>query len=128
MFININGFEVAELENVDYDFNENVTRVETMTRDRRSAGFRKGNKGVSLTLLLAIENERPQINLALANPDNQITIGAEVGGEKLSFIDCIQTQMTGTGSVGNATKTLNIEALDFVDEKGNSRLSDLSLT
>lgn len=127
IFVAINGFELVDLENVDWTFNPNLTRVETMTRNRRSAGFRKGNKAVSLVLTLATEREKAQINLALKNPANKATVVVEQGGDKFTFVDVEQGEMSGTGSVGNATKTLNLEALDFVDEKGNSRLGDLSL-
>ena len=126
-FIAINGFELLEVENVDYTFNPNLTRVETMTRDRRSAGFRKGNKAVSLVLTLAVESDKAQINLALKDPSNKATVVLEMGGDKFTFVDVEQGEMSGTSSVGSATKTLNLEALDFVDEKGNSRLGDLSL-
>ena len=51
-----------------------------------------------------------------------------MGGDKFTFVDVEQGEMSGTSSVGNATKTLNLEALDFLDEKGNSRLGDLSLS
>lgn len=126
-FLAINGFEILELENLDWTFNPNLTRVETMTRTRRSAGFRKGNKAVSLVLTLAQENDKAQINLALKNPANKATVVVEQGGDKYTFVDVEQGEMTGTANVGNATKTLNLEALDFIDERGNSRLGDLSL-
>ncbi len=126
-FVSMNGFEIAEIENIDYSFNPNLTRVETMTRSRKSAGFRKGNKAISLVLTLAIKNDEAQINLALKEPSNVLTVGVEMGGDKFAFIDVEQGEMSGTATVGTATKTLNLEALDFVDEKGQSRLSDLSL-
>lgn len=128
IFIAINGFEILEVENVDYTFNPNLTRVETMTRNRRSAGFRKGNKAVSLVITLATENDKAQINLGLKQPSSKATIVAEQGGDKFTFVDVEQGEMSGTASVGNSTKTLNFEALDFVDENGNSRLGDLSLS
>lgn len=126
-FVAINGFEVLEVENVDWTFNPNLTRVETMTRNRRSAGFRKGNKAVSLVLTLATKIDVSQINLALKNESDQVTVSVEQGGDTFTFVDVEQGEMSGTASVGNATKTLNLEALDFVDENGNSRLGDLGL-
>ncbi len=127
MFIEINGVEVLDVESVDYDVNENLTRKETMTRNRRSAGFTKGNKAISLTVVLAVETDNPQLNLALKNPESTANLVAEMGGERLSFIDIEQGQQTGTGNVGTANKTLNLEAIDFVDENGRSRLSDFGL-
>lgn len=128
IFVAMNGFELAEVENLDYTVSDNLTRVETMTRSRRSAGFRKGNKAINLVLTLATEKDKPQINIALKDPSSILTVVLEQGGDKFTFIDNEQSEMSGTASVGNSTKTLNLEALDFVDEKGNSRLSDLSLT
>lgn len=127
IFLEINGNEVLDIESLDYDINENLTRVETMTRNRRSAGFRKGNKAISLTLTLAVEIDNPQINLALKDPATTANIVTEQGGERISFIDIEQEQQTATGSVGNTTKTLNLQALDYVDENGRSRLGELGL-
>ena len=50
-----------------------------------------------------------------------------MGGERLSFLDLEQSQQTGTGTVGTANKTLNLEAIDVVDENGRSRLADFGL-
>jgi hypothetical protein len=126
-FLEINGVEILDIESIDYDINENLTRVETMTRNRRSAGFRKGNKAINLSTTLAVETDRPQLNLALKDPAATMNLVIEMGGERLSFIDCEQSQQTGSGTVGNANKTLNLEAIDFVDENGRSRLSELQL-
>jgi len=128
MFIELNGIEVAEVETADYTINENLTRVETMTRNRRSAGFRKGNKSIQLNLTLAIENLVAQINLALKDPASTANFVVIMGGDRLSFIDLEQGQQTGTGSVGTANKTLNLEAIDVVDENSRSRLGDFALT
>ena len=126
-FVSVNGFELLELENLDFTINPNLTRVETMTRNRQSAGFRFGNKAISLVLTLAVERDKAQINLGLADPAKTVTIGMEMGGDKFTFTGIKQGELSGTASVGNATKTLNLEALNVIDEKGNSRLSDLSL-
>ena len=126
-FLESGGVEIADIESLDYTVNENLTRVDTMTRNRKSAGFRKGNKQISLNATLAIESDRAQLNFALKDPAATLNLVVEVGGERLSFLDCEQGQQTGTGTVGTATKTLNLEAVDFVDENGFSRLSNLGL-
>lgn len=127
-FLECNGEEIADVETVDYSVKENLTRVETMTRNRRSAGFRKGNMGISLTCGLAIEIDKVALAVRLKSPGAVANLVVEMGGERLSFKDVEQAEQSGTASVGNAKKTLQLEAIDFVDENGRSRLSDFGLT
>lgn len=127
-FLEINGEEIADIEDIDYQVIENLTRVETMTRNRRSAGFRKGNLGIALTLGLAIEIDRPQLAMRLKAPNATANVVVEMGGERLSFKDVEQSQQSGNASVGNAKKTLQLEAIDFVDENGRSRMSDFGMS
>lgn len=127
MFLEAGGNELADIETMDLTVNENLTRKETMTRNRRSAGFTKGNLAISMNVTLAVEADRPQINIALKNPASTLTLVAIIGGDRFSFIDVEQGQMSATGTVGTATKTLALEAIDFIDENGRSRLSDLGL-
>ena len=127
MFLESGGNEVVDIETMDLTVNENLVRKETMTRSRRSAGFTKGNKAISMNVTLAVESDNPQINIALKDPASTLTLVAIIGGDRFSFIDVEQSQMTATGTVGTASKTLALEAIDFVDENGRSRLSDLGL-
>ena len=127
MFLESGGNEIVDIETMDLTVNENLTRKETMTRSRRSAGFTKGNKAISMNVTLGVESDKAQINIALKDPAATLTLVAEIGGDRFSFIDVEQSQMTASGTVGTASKTLALEAIDFVDENGRSRLSDLGL-
>ncbi len=128
VFVIINGFEVVEVEATDYSANKNLTPVDTMTRNKRSLGFRGGNLAIALNLTLAVESAKAQINLALADEAADISVGVEMGGDSFLFTQVVQNEISGTGTVGNATKSLALLAVDFTDENGRSRLSDLNLS
>ena len=66
----INGEEAGDIESLDYTVNENLTRVETMTRNRRSAGFRKGNMGINLNVTMAVQFDKPALAVRLLPPIN----------------------------------------------------------
>ena len=127
-FIEINGTELAGAENVDLNVNENLTRVDTMTRTKRAAGYRKGNLVVNGSFTLAVESDRPQVNLALKDPSLTANLAFIMGGERFSVIDVEQAEMSHSGTVGNATKTIRFEALDIVDDTGRSRASEFGLS
>ena len=127
-FIEINGTEVADVESLDLTVSESLSRVETMTRNKRSAGFRKGNKVVNGSFTLAVESDRSQVNLGLKDPSSTANLAFTMGGERFSVIDVEEAEMSHSGSVGNATKTIRFEALDVVDENGRSRLADFGLS
>jgi len=127
LFFIVNGFEVAEVESLDFSANKNLTPVDTMTRNKKSLGFRGGNLAVTCNVVLAVEADKAQINLALADPTADISIGVEMGGDSFLFTEVAQNEISGTGTVGNATKSLALLALDFTDENGRSRLADLGL-
>ena len=127
MFIIVNGFELVEAESIDFTSNRNLTPVDTMTRNKKSLGFRGGNLAVSLNVTLAVEADVAQVNLALAEPTADISIGVEMGGDSFLFTEVVQNEISGTGSVGNATKSLALLATDFTDENGGSRLGDIGL-
>lgn len=127
MFIIVNGFELVEAESIDYTSNKNLTPVDTMTRNKKSLGFRGGNLAVSLNVTLAVEADKAQVNLALADPTADISIGVEQGGNSFLFTEVVQNEIAGTGTVGNSTVSLALLATDFTDENGGSRLSDIGL-
>lgn len=127
MFIIVNGFELVEAESIDYSSNRNLTPVDTMTRNKKSLGFRGGNLAVSLNVTLAVEADKAQVNLALADPTADIAIGVEQGGNSFLFTEVVQNEISGTGSVGNSTVSLALLETDFTDENGGSRLGDIGL-
>jgi hypothetical protein len=126
-FIQVNGNEVADCVSASCSADESVSPVDTMTRNYRSAGYKKGNKKVSLKLGLAITRKQAQIDMALADDDAEINIVFECGGERYIAKDCMQASMNMDASAGEASKSLDLMALDLVDENGNSVNASISL-
>lgn len=127
IIVAINGVEQLDVESMDFNINENLTRVDTMTRNRRSAGYRKGNAAIQLTPVFAVAQDQAQINLALKDPTQEVTVIAEQGGDRFTFTGIEQGELAATGRPGESTKTLTLQAIDYVDENGQSRLGDIGL-
>lgn len=126
-FITINGFEAMHVKSIRVSRNQNLQRVETMTRNRRTAGYKRGNLQVQVSFDLDIEAQRAQFDLALADPTADIKAVAEFGGERHTITGLAEASTEFQGSVGDASKSVNCEALDVVNENGTSVLSDLGL-
>lgn len=127
MFFEINGFEAVHCKSGRVSTNENLTRVDTMNRKRRSAGYKRGNKHISLSLDLDIEENRAQIDLAVKDPSVDIRLVAICGGERYTCTGVAQSSMEMNASVGDSGKSLSLEALDIVNENGTSVNVDISL-
>lgn len=126
-FLEVNGNEVADCISADCSASENLSRQSTMTKNYRDAGFKKGNRTVNLKLTLAITRKQAQIDLALADEDADVNVVFICGGERYIAKDCAQSNMNLTSSVGDASKSLDLEALDLVNENGNSVNAIISL-
>ncbi len=126
-FLEINGVFITHLTTATVSVNQNLSRVSTMTRNRRDAGYAKGNLGVQLSLELAIERLRPQIDLALADDDAELTAVFEVGGERYTVLGLAVSDTSVTASVGSTSKSMNLEGLDVVNENGNSVNAGITL-
>ena len=127
-FLTINGFESLHLKTSNLKITEGLSRVETMTRDRSSAGFKYANRSIQITASFDIENVRAQIDPAIADPTKEIGIVFETGGER--YI-CGGLRVSDTGidtSVGDASKSITFEALTCVNENGVSVNTDISLS
>lgn len=120
VFITINGNEVMHAKSATIRRTKNLQRVDTMTRNKRSAGYKYGNTHVSLSLGLDIEQKRAQIDPALASDDADISVVAEAGGERYIITGVRESEMSINGSVGDAGKELQFEGLDIVNENGTS--------
>ena len=126
-FVSINGVEVTHLTSANISRSNNATPKETMTRNRRNAGFSLGNISINLDLELAIEKKLAQIDTALANDDADIKVVFECGGERYTVIDCVEAEMSISSSVGDASKSLKLIGLDIVNENGDSVNASISL-
>ena len=126
-FISVNGVELAHLTTASVTRATGVQRKSTMTRSGRDAGYSSANLSIQVSLELAIEKNKAQIDLALADDDADVKIVFEVGGERLSVIGVVESSMTLNSSVGDASKSISLEALDIINELGDSVNAGISL-
>lgn len=126
-FVTINGFEAVHLKSAELDIDEALARVSTMTRNRRDAGYKYGNRKVSISAEFDIEADKAQIDLALADKGADIRIVFEVGGERYTTTGVAQGRQTLRASVGDGSKSANFEALDCTNENGTSVNTGISL-
>lgn len=118
-FLIVNGVQVAHVKSLKYTIDESISRVDTMTANKRSAGWKKGNKKVTGSFELEIPDQSAQIDLAFAY-GNEISVIAQIGqsSERHSLLGLVQTNSDISSSVGDATKSINFEAQDAVNENG----------
>lgn len=126
-FIAINGKQLVHLKTAKWTIDEGIQRVETMTANKRTAGYKKGNKKVTGSFELDVEDTKAQIDLAFAY-GNDVTIVATLGGgERYQLIGVVQTTQDLSGSVGETSKSINFEALDAINESGPTVNADIGL-
>lgn len=126
IFIAANGFEVAHLTKCDITRTRNLQRKETMSRNRRTAGYTEGNLGVKISAECAIERLAAQIDFYLMSGAD-ISIVAECGGDRYIVKGVQESEMRLSGSVGDGSKSFELEGLDIVNENGTSVNADISL-
>ncbi len=126
-FVEINGFEQLDLKTAHLTRNPNVKKVETMSRTRRSAGYQFGNLDVSVALSFFIPNNRAILDIGIADPTKAVNLVFIVGGERYTCKDGAEKDMSTQGSVGDASKDVNLIFLDCVNENGTSVNTDISL-
>jgi hypothetical protein len=118
-FVTINGTEKANLKSVKWTIDDAVTRVDTMSRDHRSVGWKKGNRKITGSMELDVPDTKAEIDLSFlyGQPvDIVCTLGSS--GERWTLRGLVQTTQDYSGSVGEASKTINFEALDAINESG----------
>jgi hypothetical protein len=126
-FITVNGFELVHLKSARVQIDENLRRVDTMTRNYRSAGYKRGNKHVRLSIEVEIPADKAQIDLALKQQSQDANMVFELGGERYAATGLEQASQTMQSQTGDGSKSIELEALDIVNENGTSVISDLSL-
>ena len=121
-FVTFNGREVANLKSVKWTIDDSVTRVDTMTRNRRSSGWKKGNRKVTGSFEFDVPDNQPQPDLSYLYGQDGVNVITQLGtnSERYSLLDFVQTTMDHTGSVGDTGKTINFEARDCVNENGEA--------
>lgn len=126
-FVTINGVELADLKSVRWTVDEAVSVVQTMSRDYRNKGYKKGNRSVSGTLELETPNDKAQIDLAFQYGQEVNVICTLGNGERHQLLSIVQNSQDLSGSVGDTSKTINFVALDAVNENGNAVNADIGL-
>lgn len=113
-----NGVEIAHLKNIRWTVDESLSRVETMTRNRRTAGYKKGNRKVSGSFELEVPDDKPQIDLSF-NYGKDFSVIATLGnGERHQLIGLEQASQDLNGGVGESGKSIAFEAIDAINEGG----------
>lgn len=130
-FISINGVDVLDVENISVKQADGTKAVPTMTRDRRNKGFVKGNRDVTLSFAVAVQNQLSTPKIENIDFENQsVALTFEHGADKLSVINLdhadVDQAASGVGSEGK--KTWNMVGTDVIDQVGNSALFATSLT
>lgn len=127
-FVSINGVEKANVKSVKWTIDESIQRVDTMSRDRRSAGWKKGNRKITGSFELEVPDQRAEIDLSFTYGQD-ITVICSLGtnGERWSLIGLVQTTQDMSGSVGEGMKTINFEAIDAINENGPAVNSEIGL-
>lgn len=126
-FIAVNGKELVHLKSAKWTVDEGISRVETMTRNKRTAGYKKGNKKVSGSFEFDVQDDKAQIDLAFAYGNDVTIIATLGGGERFQLVGVVQTTQDLSGSVGETSKSINFEALDAINENGPAVNSDIGL-
>ena len=118
----INGIEVANVKSVKFTIEESISRVDVMTKNHRTSGYKKGNRKVSGSFELAILDQQAQLDLSFLYQGNDISVSCKVGqkSESYTLIGLVQTNSDISASVGETSKTINFEALDAVNEGGSA--------
>ena len=126
-FVSINGVEALYLKSASVSVNENLSRADHMTRNYRSSGFKQGNKHIQVSLEKDIKWNQAQIDLSIVDPNAEVNLVFVCGGERYTVKSLRQSDMSMNGSVGDASKSANYEALDIINENGDSVNVDIVL-
>jgi len=130
-FISVNGVEVLDVENISAKLTDGTKPVPTMTRNRRTKGFVKGNREFTLNFSVAVQNKlgSPKIEeIDFENNDVQLTF--EQGSDRYTYVnlDHADTEQSASGVGAEGKKVWNMVATDRIDQVGNSALFPTSLS
>jgi len=127
-FLFVNGTEKANLKDIKWNVDESLQRVDTMSRDRRSSGWKKGNRKVTGSFTLEVPDQKAEIDLSFKF-GQAVTVICSLGtkGERWQLLGLEQSSQDFSGSVGDASKTINFEAIDAVNENGSAVNSEIGL-
>ena len=129
-FISINGVELLDVENISVKQADGTKAVPTMTRNRRNKGFVKGNRDITLSFSVAVQNKLGTPKIESIDFESQsVNLSFEHGGDRYTVVNIdhadVDQSASGVGSEGK--KAFNMVATDVVDQVGNSALFPTSL-
>lgn len=130
-FISINGVEILDVENITLKQTDGTKAVPTMTRNRRAKGFVKGNRDITLSFSVAVQNSLASPKIEDIDFDtNSVQLTFEHGADRLTVKDLnhadVEQAASGVGAEGK--KSYNMVGTDVVDQVGNSALFPTSLS
>ena len=118
-FLYVNGILTANIKSIKVTIDESVTVVDTMTANKRSSGFKQGNRKVSGSFDLEVEDQRPSIDMAfLYGQDVSVIFQMGTAGDRWQLTGLTQGNQDMSTSVGDSGKTINFMALDAINENG----------
>lgn len=130
-FISINGVEALDVENITVRETDGTKPVPTMTRNRRTKGFVKGNREITCSFSVAVQNKlgTPKIE-DIDFENNSVALTFEHGADRYSLInlDHADNEQSAPGVGSEGKKTFNLVATDKIDQVGNSSLFPTSLS
>jgi len=124
-FLSMNGVEFQDVESISMKVSDGTKSVPTMTRDRRNKGVVKGNREISASFSVAVQNKlaSPKIE-SIDFEGKSVSLTFEHGGDRYTLVDVdfidLDQGASGVGTEGK--KNFNIWARDVIDQVGNSAL------
>jgi len=130
MFVSVNGVEVLDIESASVKISDGTKVVPTMTRNRRNKGTVKGNREITGSVAVAVQNALGTPKLEEIDYNSQsVAITVEHGGDRytLTDVDFVDASQDASGVGSEGKKSFNLVAMDVIDQVGNSALFNTSL-
>lgn len=124
-FVSINGLELLDVESISVKVSDGTKAVPTMSRNRRNKGVVKGNREISASVTVAVQNKLATPKLEALDYENQsVALTFEHGGDRYTLVDLdfVDTDQGASGVGAEGKKSYNLIAMDIIDQKGNSVL------
>lgn len=117
-YFTVNGYETLYMKSARCQNDDAVTMADTMSRNYRSAGTKQGNAKFALDVELEIPALAAQLDMNIQDPGAEINAVFECGGERYTYHNVFRRTVGMNASVGDATKSISLGALDCTNENG----------
>lgn len=124
-FISLNGNEFLDVESISVRVSDGTKAVPTMTRNRRTKGFVKGNREISCNFSVAVQNKLGSPKVESINfEDNDVAMTFEHGADRYTLVGAqfVDEEQASSGVGAEGKKTFNMVFTDIIDQVGNSVL------